>query len=69
MFMVSTFYRGALNITSMRGFTDKVEARKYWDKLRKEAGKWAGTSLVRAYKLTDENPPQILNTEKRWENA
>ena len=69
MFIVSKHYGGALKVEEMRGFTNKAEAKKYWDSLHKDSKVWGGTRFVRAYKLSSNKRPMLLNTDKRWENA
>lgn len=66
MFIVSSYYRGSMNVDEMRGFVNKDEAKAYWDKLLLEHG-WV--RLVRGYKLSSDNPPKLLNCQKHWDEA
>lgn len=67
MFIVSNYWRGSMNINDMRGFEKKEDAKAYWDKLLLEHE--GQVRWVRAYKLSPDKPPKLLNCEKHWNEA
>jgi len=69
MYLVSTYYRGAMNVSDMRAFTSKKKAKEHWDELLKEEHPALGTSGIRAYKMHEDKKPTLLRTEKHWEQA
>jgi len=58
-YIVSSYYRGAMNVDQLRSFTDLREAFKYWDSL--------GESLTgkRMYEVCDHAPPRLLKEKDR----
>lgn len=67
MFIVSEYYRGAMNVGKLRAFRSKAKAKKYWDKLLAPFAKWGrSTSHARAYELFEDKEPKLLRTDKDW---
>lgn len=66
VFIVSSYYRGAMNVNDLRSFVSKKKAKEYWQKLQDPV---VGTRGVRAYKTCENDEPKLLNTEKAWEEA
>lgn len=62
MILVTVNWRGALNIERMRTFSEKKEARTYYDDLvGADAGKW---HLVRGYETFKDSEPVLI-----WSSA
>lgn len=68
MYLVSSYYRGAMNVSDMRSFFTKAKAKEYWESLIAPRP-LEGTSSVRAYKMFEDKEPRLLRTEKHWEEA
>lgn len=58
-YLVSVYYRGAMNVDQMRSFTDIVEAFKYWDFLG------PNQSAKRFYEVSDTGPPRQIKDKDR----
>lgn len=58
-YLVSVYYRGAMNVDQMRSFTHLIPAFAYWDSLGpNESGK-------RMYEVSDTEPPRLLKDKDR----
>lgn len=58
MFLVTTIWRGAMNVGNMRGFLNEEDAWAYWRSVESNA------SFKRIYKLSDSGEPELLKPPK-----
>lgn len=57
-FLITSYWRGALNINDMRYFDDEVTAWKYYDSLHNS------DSFKRIYQISKIDPPKLLKKPK-----
>ena len=58
-YLVSLYWRGAMNVDQMRSFIDIADAWKYWDFLG------PNQSAKRFYEVSDTDPPRLLKEKDR----
>lgn len=58
-YMVSSYYRGAINIGDMRSFEDVNDAWAYWDTI------YGRPSWKRIYELSSKAAPRLLKVSER----
>jgi len=58
-YLISEYYRGAMNVDKMRSFIDEGDAWNYWDSLGPNA------TSKRFYEVSDTEPPRLIKDKDR----